>query len=71
MDTLIALVRTGGEVATLFGICTPLGVGLGPFATKTPLFRDFSAGEAAAWGGSWGLVAAIFFCLTLRPGVLG
>jgi hypothetical protein len=67
---IVAIVGTAAEVAILFGICTPIGAALGPPATKTPLFRDFSAGEAAAWGLTWGLAAAVAFVVGLPSGFL-
>lgn len=70
MDLVIGIVKTAGEVAILFGICTPIGAGLGAPATKTPLFRDFSVGDAAVWGTTWGLAAAVVFALLLPGGYL-
>jgi hypothetical protein len=70
VPNVIALVKTASEVAILIGICTPLGGGVGAPATKTPLFSDFSVGDAAAWGAFWGLVTAIIFALLLPAGFL-
>jgi hypothetical protein len=70
MPMIVGLVKDASEFAILLGICGPVGGGLGAPATKTPVFRDFSVGDAAAWGACWGVVAAIIFAVLLPGGFL-
>jgi len=70
LKLLEGLIRTPAGWAIVLGISVPVGAGLGPPFSRLPKLH-ISAGEAAAWGGFCGLIAAIALILLLPQRYIG